>query len=155
LAQVAGRAGRGEKTGCVLVQSYQPEHPAVRAARDHDYQNFYRQEIRARQELGYPPFSRMVAVRIDAGDEAQARRVARRLADVAARQREVCERTVDVLGPAPAPISRLRGRYRFRLMLRSADRRALRKVAASIAARIDQGISPARAVLDVDPVSML
>jgi primosomal protein N' (replication factor Y) len=97
----------------------------------------------------------MIAVRIDAGDESQARRTARTLAQVARRQRSVQSGAVQLMGPAPAPVTRLRGRYRFRLMLRSADRRALRQVAAAVCARIDAGVAPARASVDVDPVSML
>ncbi len=155
LAQVAGRAGRGEKAGLVLVQSYQPDHPAVRAASEHDYANFFRQEVRARGELGYPPFARLVAVRVDAGGESQARRAVEQLAASAARHPKVRDRTVRLMGPAPAPISRLRGRFRFRLLLRSADRQALRSVAARVAERIERGLGPAHASLDVDPVSML
>ena len=155
LAQVAGRAGRAELPGRVILQTYQRDHYAVSCAIKHDYLGFYRQEIAARRELGYVPIARLVAVRADAGDEQVARRVIRELAQVAENTPEVQSREVQVLGPAPAPIARLRGRHRMRLLLRSRSRPALRKVAAAVAARIDQGISPARAHVDVDPVSML
>lgn len=155
LAQVAGRAGRGEQKGRVLIQSYQPEHPAIRSARTHDYLNFYREELKARREVWFPPFSRLVALRVDAGSEREARRTAVELTRVARRHRAVREGKVMLLGPAPAPLTRLRGRYRFRLMLRSDDRIALRSVAEVIADHIDRGTAPARVILDVDPVSML
>ena len=155
LSQVAGRSGRGETAGQVVFQTFQPRHVAIVRAAEHDYVGFYRVELDARRELGYVPFARLVAVRIDAGDEQKAQAVAAALAGVAAAHPAARDRVVRVLGPAPAPIARLRGRWRFRVMLRSPDRRALRAVAAAIAARIDEGIAPARATIDVDPVAML
>jgi primosomal protein N' (replication factor Y) len=155
LSQVAGRAGRGDRPGEVFFQGYLPEHPAVRLAARHDYEAFFQVELVHRRELGYAPFSRMVAVRIDAADEQVSKHLASELAAVARRQRAVADGVVHVLGPAPAPIARLRARYRHRLMLRSADRKALRAVAHAIAARIDEGVAPARASVDIDPVSML
>ena len=155
LSQVAGRAGRGEKPGKVVLQAFQPEHAAIVQAQRHDYEAFFRTELEARRELGYAPFGRMVAVKVDATDETRAREAADRLAEHAARHPAVRDRRVMVLGPAPAPIARIRNRFRFRLMLRAADRRALRAVARALADRIDEGLASARAFVDVDPVSML
>ncbi len=155
LAQVAGRAGRGARPGRVVLQTYQPHHYAVRYALHHDYLGFYRQEIAARRELAYAPLVRLAAVRADAGDEGVARATIRELADVAAATREVRAGEVAVLGPAPAPIARIRGRYRMRFLLRARAREHLRAVAARVLERIDQGVSPGRAHVDVDPVSML
>ena len=155
VAQVAGRAGRGETEGRVICQTYQPEHPSVRSAALHDYESFVESEYPAREELGYPPFSRLIAVRVDAGDESVARTTARGLARLA-REHEACrDGRVEVLGPAAAPISRLRGRFRFRLLLRGSERQALRSVGRLLAARIHEGVAPARASVDVDPVAML
>lgn len=155
LAQVAGRAGRGDKHGRVVFQTFQPNHPSVGFAAQHDYAGFYAAEKEARQELEYAPFARLVAVRIDAGDDDRARATADELAVVARAQPAIADGTVRLLGPAPAPIARLRGRYRYRMLMLSPDRRRLRSVAAAIAHRVDQGLSPARASVDVDPVSML
>ncbi len=155
LSQVAGRSGRGEVPGHVVFQTFQPRHEAVVRAASHDYLGFYRSELRARGELGYVPFARLVAVRVDAGDESKARAAAASLAKVAAEHPAARDRSVRVLGPAPAPIARLRGRWRYRVVLRGPDRRALRAVAAAVAARIDEGLAPARASVDIDPVSML
>jgi primosomal protein N' (replication factor Y) len=155
LSQVAGRSGRGELPGRVVFQTYQPGHYAVRLAAQHDYAEFYRTELAARRELAYAPFSRLVAVRIDAGDARRARETADELARVASAHDAARRGIVRVLGPAPAPLERLRGRYRHRFLLRSNDRRALRAVASAVADRIDQGVSPARASVDVDPVAML
>jgi primosomal protein N' (replication factor Y) len=157
LTQVAGRAGRGDRPGRVFVQTFQPEHMAIRHAQQHDYLAFCRAELRDRAELHYPPFARLVAIRIDAGDDANALRAANELAALASQHPLVLAERVDVLGPAPAPIERLRGRYRYRFLLRarSSERAALRQVAAVLAQRIDEGLAPARASLDIDPYSML
>ncbi len=155
LSQVAGRAGRGESPGRVVFQTFRPEEPAIALASRHDYEAFYRHEIGEREELSYAPFARLIAVRIDALAEASARSAAEELACLAREQPAMREGQVILLGPAPAPISRIRGRYRFRLLLRSTELRMLRRVASVLAARIDAGMGSARATIDVDPVSML
>jgi len=152
LAQVAGRAGRSDSGGEVILQTYQPEHPAVRLAAAHDYEAFFAFEIEQRREVGYPPFTRLVSARVHAGGEPEAKRATQQLADVARRHPAVGEGAVQILGPAPAPLARLRGRYHYRLLLKSADRKLLRQVAAHLAARIDDGLSPAHATLDIDPL---
>lgn len=155
LSQVAGRAGRGERPGRVVFQTFQPRHPAIVFAERHDYEAFYRAELPERECLRYAPFGHLVAVRVDAGDEGRAREAIERLAKRASACPAVLSREVEVLGPAPAPIAKLRARYRFRLLLRASSRRPLRSVAHAVAARIDEGLGTARAHLDVDPVSML
>ena len=154
LVQVAGRAGRGDVPGRVLVQTYDPEHHAIVFAAKHDVAGFTERELVDRRELGYPPFSRLALVRVDAVSEEEARRACAELARVA---RGAIEGStgVDVLGPAPAPLTRLRGRHRFRIMVRSADRSALRKVLFAVErARADlpRGV---RSGIDVDPVQFL
>ena len=155
LTQVAGRAGRGSRPGRVVFQTYQPTHFAVRAASAHDFEAFYAAEIEARSEVGYPPFGRLVAVRVDAGSQNAAQRTATELARKARQYASAHDLAVAVLGPAPAPLARLRGRFRYRVMLRSSNLKSLRATAAQLAAAIDAGVSPSRATLDVDPVSML
>jgi primosomal protein N' (replication factor Y) len=152
LAQVAGRAGRAEAAGEVVLQTFQPEHPAVRLAAQHDYERFYEEEVRQREEVGYPPFARLVTLRVHAGAESDARNATQHLAETARQHPAVRDGAVQVLGPAPAPLARLRGRYHYRLLLKSADRKSLRSVAALLAARIDQGLAPAHATLDIDPL---
>jgi primosomal protein N' (replication factor Y) len=152
LAQVAGRAGRADAPGEVILQTFQPEHPAIRLAAQHDYEQFYAEEVRNREEVGYPPFARLVTARVHAGAEADARNATQHLADTTRRHQAVRDGAVQILGPAPAPLARLRGRYHYRLLLKSPDRRLLRQVAALLAARIDHGLAPAHATLDVDPL---
>ena len=152
LAQVAGRAGRADVPGEVILQTFQPEHPAIRLAAQHDYEQFYAEEVRNREEVGYPPFARLVTARVHAGAEATARNATQHLADTARRHQAIRDGAVQILGPAPAPLARLRGRYHYRLLLKSPDRKLLRQVAALLVARIDQGLAPAHATLDVDPL---
>jgi primosomal protein N' (replication factor Y) len=155
LVQVAGRAGRHDRPGKVLVQTRQPEHPAVAFAARHDVAGFLEHELRDRREVHYPPFSRLALVRVDAMDEAEARASAARLAAVGRTTAEAKARKVDVLGPAPAPIARLRGRWRFRVLLRGVDRPALRSVLTVIDAARAKEPQRVRVALDVDPVAML
>jgi len=155
LSQVAGRAGRGEHPGRVLLQTFQPRHEAIVAATHHDYEGFYRRELAVRNELGYPPFARLAAIRVDAADEGEARSLANELGEVARAHPYVVDERVTVLGPAAAPIARIRARYRFRLLLRASDRALLRPVAAAVLTRIEAGVAPARAHVDIDPYSML
>jgi primosomal protein N' (replication factor Y) len=150
LEQVAGRAGRGERPGRVLIQTYNPDHEAIAAVRTHDYAGFARIELAARQEADYPPFSRMVALRLDAGDEPRAKEAA---ADAALAAQAAGGAAVRVRGPAEAPIPRVRGRSRYQVWLSSHDRGAL-----MAAARAGGGIKLAgdvRVVVDVDPQSVL
>jgi primosomal protein N' (replication factor Y) len=155
LTQVAGRAGRGDRPGRVVVQTFQPQHPAIVAARTHDYERFAAYELEGRRELQYSPFGRLVAIRIDDGDAERAERAARLVVEHARRHAFVQQGHVDVLGPAPAPIEKVRGRFRFRALLRAKERSALRRVTLHVLERIEEGLSGARATLDVDPVSML
>jgi primosomal protein N' (replication factor Y) len=151
LEQVAGRAGRGSRPGRVVIQTYTPDHESIAAVRTHDYEGFARGELRARQEAGYPPFSRMVALRVDASDEARAREAA--TAAAAAAQGAAGGGAVRVRGPAEAPIPRVRGRSRWQVWLSGVDRAAL--MAAARAAAAVKLASDTRLVVDVDPQSVL
>lgn len=156
LVQVAGRAGRHDRRGRVLIQTRDPAHPAIQFAATHDVSGFLEHELRDRREVGYPPFVRLALLRVSDRREEQARQAAARLAAAARRCREVSERQVDVLGPAAAPIARLRGRYRFRVLLRAEHRPALRAVLHQVASRLRKlQDRRTRAVIDVDPVAML
>ncbi len=161
LTQVAGRAGRGEAPGRVIVQTYDPEHPAVRLAASHEVEAFYEQELAARRELGYPPFRRLVNLRLDAPTAEGARQAAARVAArVAARlvADPALAARVEAVGPAPAPLSRLRGRHRWQLLLKGRTSGAVRQLAAAVAAEAAaRRALPAGAALsvDIDPASLL
>jgi primosomal protein N' (replication factor Y) len=152
LVQVAGRAGRGDLPGRVVVQTYDPKHHAVLHALSHDTAGFLERELSDRRELGYPPFSRMALVRVEAVEEGDARDASRRIADAV---RRAAGQGVDVLGPAPAPIARMRNRFRYRVMLRAADRKRLRPALLAAQRAIADLPRAVRALVDVDPVQLL
>jgi primosomal protein N' (replication factor Y) len=150
LEQVSGRAGRGERPGRVIVQTYSPDHAAIESLRSHDYEGFVKGELARRQEAQYPPFSRMIAVRVDGPDENQVRAVA---TDAAVRARAAAGATVRVLGPAEAPLARLRGRVRWQVWLSGPDRASVSAVArAAGEAPLPRDV---RLAIDVDPQSVL
>ena len=116
IVQVTGRAGRGTKPGRVVIQTFQPEHYAIEMARNHDYSGMYSREIELRKTLGYPPFTRIVNIKIEATEDHYAQEAATRLAMLA---RKLQKRTEpEILGPAPAPLTRLRDKYRWQLLLK-------------------------------------
>jgi primosomal protein N' (replication factor Y) len=146
LEQVAGRAGRGPKGGRVIVQTYTPDHYAIEAMAEHDYHSLYRREIENRGRLGYPPFGRLVRLTFahTGADYAQ-----RQAFQMAARLREEQARlglpNVDVLGPAPAYVPRIRGRWRWNVVIRGDEPAAL----------IGEEPLPRGWTVDVDPISVL
>ena len=146
LCQVAGRAGRGEAMGQVVVQTYNPEHYAIQAAAAQDYAALYEYEIDARREMGSPPFNEMVHVVLQDRNDAQASRLATETSRMLASRAEAQGLTdVEVIGPAPGVPSRIRGRYRWHLTLRG--RRLLRFL---------EGVEfPSGCTVDVDPVHVL
>ncbi|PDW03044.1 primosomal protein N' [Candidatus Viridilinea mediisalina] len=152
LTQVAGRAGRRSAEGQVIIQSYDPEHYALRAAQEHDYAAFFSQEIAFRRETGYPPFSRLVRFIHAASDAARAQREAEHLA--AQLERSIKQRKLNgwgIVGPAPACIQRSRGRWRWHLILRvpsHAQEAALHNL-------LDDLLPAPGWIVDVDPVHVL
>jgi primosomal protein N' (replication factor Y) len=145
LSQVAGRAGRGERPGRVIIQTYSPEHYAIQAVLKQDYEAFYNQEIVFRRELNEPPFSQLVRLTYvhpnEAACQAEAERMKRQLEADMAGQGII---DVSIIGPAPAFIARLRGRYRWQLTLRGNN-------PARLFEKMDL---PAGWAVDVDPVGL-
>jgi primosomal protein N' (replication factor Y) len=154
LVQVAGRAGRGDAKGIVLVQTRSPEHPAIACAARHDVDGFQERELRDREELGYPPYSRLVLVRLDGMAEAKVVETAKAIAAIASACPEVQNGTVEIRGPTPAPMPRIRGRWRYRLLLRG-PRKELRIVARAVKHGLEGQTRDVRVVIDVDPLSMM
>ncbi len=123
VTQVAGRAGRGERPGRVVVQTYQPEHPAISSAARHDYHAFFREHIEWRRAMGYPPFSEYIRVLLVGQDQAQ---VAETAAAVAERVSAVSGGFPgEVIGPMAAPLARLRGQHRHHVLLQGTERAAM------------------------------
>ncbi|MBI1403038.1 MAG: primosomal protein N' [Porphyrobacter sp.] len=149
VAQVAGRAGRGAKPGEVLIQTRHPDAPVIAALADGDRDAFYAAETEGRRSAGAPPFGRWAAIILSSEDEKEAREAAVRLGDVRPRLEDV-----QILGPAPAPLALLRGRYRYRFLVnarRSANLQAvLRDWIGSVA--FAPGV---RVGVDIDPYSFV
>ena len=156
LTQVAGRAGRGERPGRVLIQTWAPHHYSIRAASDQDYARFIRRELDLRRELFYPPFARLGMVRIE-GEEPHA--VARVASDVASALNAsgAGMDALRILGPAPAPIERIKKRYRWQVMVKSESlavmRAALGAMRKAVMPRAER--EHVHLIVDIDPVRML
>lgn len=114
LTQVAGRAGRGDDPGRVILQTYSPYHPVIQAVRYHDYESFSQAELEQRAALNYPPYGNLILLRLSGLDEAAVEKAAEQLAD---RLGEV-ESDYEILGPAPASIMRVARRYRWQILLK-------------------------------------
>jgi primosomal protein N' (replication factor Y) len=149
LVQVAGRAGRAEHRGTVLIQTRNPEHMAIHYAQTHDVAGFSEAALAERREMHYPPYSRLVLVRVDSLDAKLAEATAARLA----REAQLHHPGAEILGPAPAPLARLRNRHRFRFLIRAPGRAAVRKAVLTVLAQpVDRRV---RIDVDIDPVNML
>lgn len=153
LAQVAGRAGRQGRPGRVLIQTYNPEHPAVMCALTHDYNRFAEAELGAREALGYAPAMRVGLLRIDGADPHEVRAaselVARRMQSELGRH----DGQVMLQGPAEAPLSRLKGRTRWQLLVRAPTSQLLRTVLwSALRTQLPRSV---RMHADVDPTSTL
>jgi primosomal protein N' (replication factor Y) len=149
VAQVAGRAGRGDKPGEVLIQTRHPEAPVIAALAAGDRDAFYQAETAARRHAGAPPFGRWAAIIVSSEDEAEAREAARAIGGTRPDLPDVA-----ILGPAPAPLSLLRGRYRYRLLVNARRSAELQNVIRSWlgALTFPKGV---RVSVDIDPYSFV
>ena len=149
VAQVGGRAGRGEKPGEVMIQTRHPETAVIAALAAYDRDAFYAAETEARRDAGAPPFGRWAAIIVSSEDEAEAREAARALGGTRPNLPDV-----DVLGPAPAPMALLRGRHRYRLLVLARRSAELQRIIREWLGRLDfpPGI---RIAVDIDPYSFM
>ncbi|MEW6659828.1 MAG: primosomal protein N' [Thermodesulfobacteriota bacterium] len=159
LSQVAGRAGRGEAPGKVLIQTFHPEHFVFQAVASQDYQGFVQQELLTRRQSGYPPFTRLALARLSGAPEEAVARAATRLAaalkQAIAREGDLAP-LIRVLGPAPPGLAKLQGRFRWQLLLKSYGRPPLRR-ALELLRRLwtPPPKSKIDLTLDIDPMSLL
>ncbi len=159
VSQVAGRAGRGEKPGKVLIQTYQPEHYALQAAGNHDYCAFYRQELDFRRELDFPPFHDLVLLRVEGPTlerlEERADDISRRVRDLL--DHEILAGRCRVFGPVPAPLQKIKNRFRYQILVKT---QSLEGVIGILRGTIDvlyrlAGTAHCRLLIDVNPVSLM
>jgi primosomal protein N' (replication factor Y) len=154
LAQVGGRAGRGKDAGRVLVQTYNPEADPIQCVLAHDFERFAQGELERRRALFYPPFARLVAIRVEGENATLAQEVAERLGDAMAEGLPKAP-GVRLLGPAPAPLAKLKGKTRYQLLLKGPSHAALAGP-LSLAERLLPDLpSSVKVALDVDPGAML
>ncbi|MGH7564749.1 MAG: replication restart helicase PriA [Gemmatimonadota bacterium] len=153
LVQVAGRAGRGDRPGRVLVQTWLPGQPAIVAAAGHDYEGFYRNEVQQRRGLGYPPGARLANVVVSGPDEISVE------SGAGAVDRHLRDRRLPglrIVGPAPCPLERLRGRTRHHLLLKSETPSSLDDALWELTRREGELLARAdRLEIDRDPLSLL
>jgi primosomal protein N' (replication factor Y) len=160
LAQVAGRAGRGDRLGKVILQTYNPDHFSILAAKDQDFKAFFNQEIGFRKALGYPPFTRLIAVRISGKDPKKTAAHAGVLGDRCQKMLAVKGRfggQIQVMGPIEAPLPRIANRHRWQVLVKSPDTAKLHRfvhelILSQHAATAGRHI---KVTVDVDPFFLM
>jgi primosomal protein N' (replication factor Y) (superfamily II helicase) len=154
LTQVAGRAGRGEKDGRVIIQSYHTEHYALEFAREQNYEGFYEHEINFRRNMRYPPFVALINILVKHSEFAKAASLATELAGLIRAADN--ENVLRVLGPAPAPIARLKGEHRVQVLIKTRYRRQAREALdAAMSTMKEAGRDLRLVTIEVDPVSLM
>jgi primosomal protein N' (replication factor Y) len=157
LTQVAGRAGRSSLLGEVIIQTHQPKHYTLAHVVDHNFREFYSEEVASRQELEYPPFSRLVLVEAKGEDEAKVRKTAEKFASLLRRETAFFA----ILGPAPAVIGKIRNQYRWHIILKNAKStdpggHHLREIVRKAQAAFDSARQhDVRLIVDVDPAGLM
>ena len=155
LTQAAGRAGRGNLPGRVLVQTFYPEHYAVRLAAEQNYEMFFNKEMRFRRMMHYPPLTALANIIAQDSKLERAAEVARQIEKFF----DPTEKTahgLKVLGPGPAPLARIEGRYRIQFLVKAGSRARLNEVLHRLAHHCDQlGILPRAVMIDMDPVNLM
>ncbi len=160
LTQVAGRAGRGSKGGEVIVQTFNPEHYAIRHASGHDFMGFYSDESSFRKALGYPPFRRLARLLIKGNNKEHVESTSERLKEILARN---IKEGIDILGPVSAPFGKIRGKHRWHIIIKGKDAKTLNRIIRKSLEELKRpttGSAPgmnksAQVEVDIDPMSLL
>ena len=160
LTQVAGRTGRGTLPGKVIVQTFNPEHYSIQQASFHDFTNFYKEEIVFRRELSYPPFCRLINFRISGNSKRDTAEYAEDLGgfcDDLLKKNSNYHKYIEILGPVAAPIEKLRGKYRWQILIKGKKTNLLHSFARQIMQEAPLRIKGKGVALsvDVDPINML
>ena len=159
LTQVAGRAGRGSLPGKVIIQTYNPQHYSIQTAQSQAFVPFYEQELKFRREMGYPPFTRLINLRLEGNVEARVGRQAGNLGKTVERvlREERYSEKIEALGPAAAPLSRLKGKHRFQMLLKGKKWRLLHEFTGKVLLQMERNhpLPGVKLIIDVDPVNML
>ncbi len=149
--QLAGRAGRGVLPGKAYIQTYEPDHFVFDFVRNHDYKGFYEREIGQRKELSYPPFSKLIRIIFGFRTKEKANKIT---AGISARIRTMEHKNIDVLGPSPAPVEKIRNLWRWHLILKGRNAKELRRTAREIVHKLEL-LREVKVDIDVDPINLL
>ena len=154
LTQVSGRGGRGDQPGRVVIQTFTPDHYSIRRAQEHDYAGFFADELPLRRQLAYPPFSRLIGLQFSSLKKEEGKRA---VAEFGARARELALTMTggktEVIGPAESPLARIRGRYRWQLLLKGKESRSLHLLSQKLLE--GAGHDGLEIQIDVDPVNFM
>lgn len=154
IAQVAGRSGRGKKSGKVIVQTYSPDHYSIVHAKNHDYKSFYAEEIKLRKALAYPPYTSLASLIISGTNEQEVIKLANEISQFLDSIKHKYG-NVEKLGPAAAAIARIKNRFRWQIVLKSTEEENLRKMLAAMLEKNFEGQSNASISIDINPQSMI
>jgi primosomal protein N' (replication factor Y) len=150
LMQAAARAGQAGRKGHLVIQTYQPDHYAIKAAAAGDCAAFYEVELAARREHAYPPFSAMAGLVVSARAQQRTEQVAKALAETIR-----AEEHITLLGPIPAPLAKLKGRYRSQMLVLADDHEHLLRALRSATAGMPRNLGGVSVQVDVDPLSLV
>ncbi|CQR74581.1 Primosomal protein N' [Sporomusa ovata DSM 2662] len=148
LTQAAGRAGRGSKPGRVVMQTYNPEHYAITAGAEHNYQEFYQQELSFRQQLGYPPYANLIKITVQANDETIVHRQANQAA--AELTQSLAMAGAAIIGPFPAAVNKVKDIFRVNILIKTKDLPTITKQISTMSIANQKNI-----IIDIDPVNVL
>jgi primosomal protein N' (replication factor Y) len=152
LAQVAGRAGRADNQGEVVIQTYCPEEIAIKTAQHHDYEQFFNYELKNRQELSYPPFSRLARIIVEGNVEQE---VKNRICGISSMLRRFAGPEFTILGPTPAVLERIANESRYSLLIKAQSARKLGEALREVRKSNSRMSKNLKVIIDVDPVNML
>jgi primosomal protein N' (replication factor Y) len=157
LTQVAGRSGRSQAGGEVIIQTYNPEHYSILAAQDHDYRSFYRQEIANREMFAYPPFTHFARILLRGLSESATMKSADELESIMRSFQEANFPELEIMGPAPAPIAKIKSYFRWQILLKSADPMEINKLINMAFDKLPSQIikGDVSVIIDMDPMTIL
>ena len=160
LSQVSGRTGRGKLPGRVIIQTFNPSHYAITAARDHDYKRFFSYETRLRRQLSYPPFSSIANLRLLGNSRTKTERIAQQMGEKIGnilKRQSRGKKDIEVLGPVEPPIAKLKGKYRQQILIKSRRSGYLNRLLKEVGKGSAQILSSSgvRLIIDVDPYQMM
>jgi primosomal protein N' (replication factor Y) len=155
---VAGRAGRGEVFGEVVIQTFNPDHYSIQKAKDHNFIGFYQEECQFRKALDYPPFSRLINFKVVGNSEKRTKAVSEEMGGIGqSLLKKGYGKGIEVLGPSAAPFTKMRGKFRWQMLAKGKSPKLLHQFAKELALQLEE-VTKGKGVnleIDVDPVFIL